>query len=66
MGVAKSIAVHLIIHAVNTETCIVAYNRYRIAGFYCEKNICESRFLSEEIFAMFDNCVHNRRYIEDI
>ena len=37
MGGAKSIAVHLIIHAVNTETCIVAFNRYRIVGFYCEK-----------------------------
>ena len=40
---------------------------YRIAGFYCQKKYLRiTNFLSEEIFVIFDNCVHNRRYIEDV
>ena len=40
---------------------------YRIAGFYCEKKYLQiTQFFSEEIFAILDYCIHNRRYIEDI
>ena len=40
---------------------------YCIVGFYCEKKYLQiTIFLSEEIFAIFDNCVYNRRYTEDI
>ena len=40
---------------------------YRIAGFDCEKKYLRITIvLLEEVIAIFDNCVHNRRYIEDI
>ena len=42
-------------------------NLMGIAGIYCKKKYCEPTILlSEEMFMIFEYCVHNRRYIEDV
>ena len=45
----------------------VPYRVYHIEGIYCEKNLANHKILlSVEIFVIFDYCIHNTKYIEDI